>query len=265
MANTFIDPTWITKDSATFWKNNMKLIGKFTRQYDKQYKDKPKGAKIGSSVQARLPNRFIVSEGQGAAQQAITDSFVNISINHQYHVDMGWSSADKTLSIQETQSRYTKPGGISLANKWDVQAGAEVYQSVYQTIGTPGSRISSNDVWTDGIAVLQNAGVPNEYCAVVDPKQQSKLLSTNFALFQPAGNDYFRKGQFGGEALGADEWHVDPNMPTHTTGSFTSSTPAVAGASQTGTSLAIDGLGTFAFQAGDNFTLDGVNSVNPIS
>jgi len=120
-------------------------------------------------------------------------------------------------------------------------------------------------VWTDGIAVLQNAGVPNEYCAVVDPKQQSKLLSTNFALFQPAGNDYFRKGQFGGEALGADEWHVDPNMPTHTTGSFTSSTPAVAGASQTGTSLAIDGLGTFTFQAGDNFTIDGVNSVNPIS
>lgn len=267
MPNTLITPTWVTKDAATFWKNNLKLVGQFDRQYDSQYKDKPKGAKIGYSVQARLPNRFVVSEGQSAEQQALLDQVVNISVNHQYHVDMGWSSADQTMSIQDTQKRYTRPAGIALANKWDAQAGQEVYKSVYMAIGTPGTRIATNDVWTDGIAKLQNAGVPQEFVAVIDPKTQSKLLSTNFALFNPAPqiSKYFRTGQFGAEALGVDEWYYDQNLPMHTTGSFTSSSPAVNGASQTGTSLIVDGFGTFALKTGDVFTLDGVNAVNPLS
>jgi hypothetical protein len=54
-------------------------------------------------------------------------------------------------------------------------------------------------------------------------------------------------------------------MPTHTTGSVTSSTPAVVGAGQTGSTLSIDGMGTYAFKAGDVFTLDGVYAVNPLS
>jgi hypothetical protein len=54
-------------------------------------------------------------------------------------------------------------------------------------------------------------------------------------------------------------------MPTHTTGTFTASTPAVNGASQSGSSLITDGWGTYALKQGDVFTLDGVYAVNPVS
>lgn len=54
-------------------------------------------------------------------------------------------------------------------------------------------------------------------------------------------------------------------MPTHTTGSFTASTPVVSGANQTGSTLAISGMGTYALKEGDVFTIDGVYGVNPIS
>ena len=57
----------------------------------------------------------------------------------------------------------------------------------------------------------------------------------------------------------------DPNIPIHTTGTFTSSTPVISGASQTGSTLALSGLGTYAFKAGDSFTVAGVNAVNPVS
>jgi hypothetical protein len=99
---------------------------------------------------------------------------------------------------------------------------------------------------------------------VMDPKSQSKILNANFALFQPK-NEYFKKGQFGEQALGVDEWSWDPNIGTHTTGTFTSSTPVVSSASQTGSTLALSGLGTYAFKKGDVFTVDGVNAVNPQS
>jgi len=102
---------------------------------------------------------------------------------------------------------------------------------------------------------------------VITPVQQSALLANNFALFNPQAqiSKYFRMGQFAGAALGMDEWYYDPNLPTHTTGTFTASTPLVNGASQTGSSLAIDGLGTYALKAGDIFTIAGVNMVNPIT
>jgi hypothetical protein len=104
---------------------------------------------------------------------------------------------------------------------------------------------------------------------VVDPKTQSKLLNANFALFNPGAqiSRYFRTGQFGAEALGIDEWYWDPNMPTHTTGYFTASTPVVNGANQTGSTLNCNGWasGATLLRQGDIFTIAGVNAVNPVS
>lgn len=266
--NTFISPTWVTKDVAVNFKNNIKLIGNFDRSWDSSWENKPQGAQIGYTVQARIQQRWVVSEGQALVQQAILNQTVPITINHQFQVGCGWSSAEDALLVEEVQERYTMPAGRAVANKWDKVAGEEVYKSVYYSAGAPGTPITSNETYTDAVAKLRNAAVPDDSLLVVmDPKSQSKLLNANFALFNPQAqvSKYFRKGQFGAEALGVDEWFWDPNMPTHTTGSFTSSTPAIAGASQTGSSLAIDGMGTYAFKAGDVFTIDGVNGVNPVS
>lgn len=267
MANTFISPTWVTKDVAVAWKNHIKLVGNFDRQWDRTWENLPQGAKIGDTAQVRIPQRFVVTEGQAFQQQAILNQTVPISVNHQYQVGMGWSSADTALRVEEVQERYTMPAGRALASKADVQAGAEVYFSVYNAVGTPGTAITDDVTYTDGVAKLRNLGVPDELIAVLDPKSQSKLLAANFALFNPQNqiSKYFRSGQFSGAALGIDEWFWDPLMPTHTTGTFTSSTPLVNLGGQTGSTLNIDGLGTYAFKKGDIFTLVGVNSVNPVS
>jgi hypothetical protein len=265
--NTLITPTWVTKDTAVSWKNNIKLVAQFDRTWDRSWETKPQGAKIGDTANVRLPQRFVVNEGQAFQQQAILNQTAPISINHQAQIGMGWSSADSALSIEEVQERYTGPTGRSMANYADVVSGVEVYKTVYWTIGSPGTAITSDTTYTDGVAKLRNVGVPEELVAVIDPKSQSKLLAANFALFNPQGkiSSYFNNGVFSGPALGVDEWAWDPNVPTHTTGTFTSSTPLVNGASQTGSSLITDGWGTYSFKAGDVFTVAGVNAVNPVS
>lgn len=264
--NTLITPTWVTKDTALFWKNNIKLVGKFDRQWDESFKNKPEGAQIGDTVQVRLPQRWTVTEGQALQQQAILNQTTPITLNHQQNVAMGWSSVQKTLEIEEVQSRYTMPAGKALANKCDVVAGSEVYKSVYLQYGSPGTPLSDNQTWADAVATLQNYGVPTPYVAVVDPKTQAAIVPANYALFNLPGNkDIFQTGQFGSGALGVDEWFYDPNIPTHTTGTFTASTWAVNAASQTGSSLAVDGAGTYALVAGDEFYIDGVYGVNPLS
>ncbi len=266
--NEIVTPMWVTKDTATNFKNETKLIGNFDRQWDESWEKKPEGAQIGSTAQARIPQRFVVTEGQGFQQQAILNQTVPISINHQFQVGLGWSSKQSTLDIEMVQSRYTKPAGMAQASKWDAVAGREVYKSVYNTFGTPGGGpISNYQAWSDAVAHLQEVAVPQDFVAVVTPLQQSALLQQSYSQFAAQGqtSEYFKTGQFNAGALGVNEWFWDPLMPTHTTGSFTASTPAILNGSQTGSSLTTDGWGTYALKAGDVFTLDGVYGVNPES
>ncbi len=267
MANTYITPNWVSTDVAMFWDNNIKLLKLASMTYGGEWKDKPDGAQIGYNVQQRIPQRFRVQRGQALQQQPILNQTVPITLTDQLQVAMGWSSADDAVDVEEVQTRYDKPAGRALASECDSFFGTQIYKSIYFSIGTPGTPITSNETWTDGIAILRAFGVPEELLAVVDPKQQSKLVANNLTQFnpQPKISGYFNKGYFGGGALGVDEWAWDSNMPTHTTGSFTASTPVVSGASQSGSTLAISGMGTYALKEGDVFTIDSVYGVNPIS
>lgn len=264
--NTVITPTWVSKDTAMFWKHSIRLIGQTERGYGKEWENLPQGAKIGFTVQQRVPTSPTVSEGQALQQQPYINQTVPISLTHQLQVACGWSTADDTVVIEEVQDRWTRPAGKALGAKCDALFGREVYKAVYMTIGTPGSNITSNQTYLDGVARLANVGADFDLSAVLDPKQMAAIVGANLAIFNlPGGNRNFKTGQFSGEQFGIDGWYQDPFMPTHTTGTFTSSTPVVSGANQTGSTLTISGMGTYALKAGDTFKIAGLNSVNPVS
>lgn len=267
MPNTFISPNWVSTDVAMFWDNNIKGLNLSSMTYGSEWKDKPDGAQIGYTVQQRIPQRFRVKRGQAMQQQPILNQTVPVSLTDQLQVAMGWSSADDAILVEEVQERYNKPAGIALANECDLFFLQTVTKAVYFSIGTPGTPITDNETWTDGIAILRAFGVPEELLGVTDPKQQSKLVASNLTQFNPAAKvgGYFNKGYFGGNALGVSEWAWDSNIYVHTTGSFTASSPAVNAGSQSGSTLAFDGMGTYALKEGDVFTIDGVFGVNPIS
>ncbi len=268
MSNTFITPSFVTKDAAVHFKNNLKLIGQFDRSYNDVFAgSNDLDSKIGYTVNVRKEQRWVTSEGQALVVQPILNQTVPITINHQFQVGMAWSSADDRLLVEDVQSRYTRPAGRSMANKWDVVAGAEVYKSIYNSAGAPGVSLNDNDTYLEAVARLRAVGASDELVAVLDPKSQAAIVGANFNMFgNRAKHDRDNEnGTFSGAALGIETWAWDPNLPTHTTGSFTTSTPAVNGASQTGSTLAIDGMGTYALKAGDVFTLDGVYTANAIS
>lgn len=266
MSNTFITPNWVTTDTATGFLDSTKLIGRFDRQWDDSFYNKPGGAQIGDTVQVRIEQRWLATEGQALQQQNILNQTVPITVNHQFNVGMGWSSSQATLEVEEVQSRYTKPAGKRLAAKWDRVAGAEVYKSVYFSVGTPGTNIPDNLTWQNAVAMLQEQAVPDEFMAVISPSQQATTNASNQTLFNPASyiGEMFKSGKVAGASLGMREWYSDPLLPMHTTGTFTASTPAVNGANLTGSTLATDGWGTYALKAGDVFTIDGVYSTNPL-
>src|SRR5687767_14826497 len=119
MANSFITPSFVTKDAAVHFKNNLKLIGQFDRSYDDIFSgDNSLDSKIGYTVNVRKEQRWVTSEGQALVVQPILNQTTPITINHQFQIGMAWSSADDRLLVEDVQNRYTKPAGRSMANKW---------------------------------------------------------------------------------------------------------------------------------------------------
>ncbi len=268
MANdTFITPNWVSTSVAVFWDNNNKALKLASMTYGNEWKNLPDGAQIGYTVQQRIPQRFRVKRGQALQQQPILNQTVPISLTDQLQVAMGWSSADDAVSVEEVQERYTEPAGKALSAECDRFFVDSVFRAVYFNIGTPGLKITSNETWTDGVGKLHEFGVPDDLLSVVTSMQQSKLQAGNLTQFNPQAtiSRIFTKGFFGFGAFGVDEWAWDSNLPSFTTGTFTASTPLVVGAGQTGSSLSIDGLGTYSFVEGDRFTIANVFGVNPIS
>ena len=268
MANTLATPLWTTKEVARGYTNKVRFIANTNRTYDSQYEIN--GAKVGRTVNARLPQIFTVSDGEAYQPQAIYDQTVPITLTNQKQVAFGYSSAQATTDLDNIRRRYTNPGASAMANAADVLAFQAVYRDVWNVIGTPGTTPSTTLAYLQaGTKLTDQATDMDGRVAVLDPLAMQTLANTSTALFNPSAaiSANYRNGMFAGNQLGISEWYQDPNRPVHTTGTFTASTPLTNGASQTGSTLVCNGWASSAttLNRGDIFTIAGVNSVNPLS
>lgn len=269
MANTFQTPTWIVKEIGRYSLNNLKFTNTVKRVYADDFK--AGGAKVGSQFYLRLPWTPAVTSGQAFQQQNIVDVTVPVTVTDQKNVGVAWSTFDSTLTIEEVRDRYMKPAGIALANDMDYQGLARMTPLVYWSVGTPGSTPSTNQTYLDaGVKITDIGGPMDGRTALLKPSMMSTLVGTgNLQLFNPTtkiGREYMT-GLFSGQNLGTDEWFQTQNSFIRTTGSFTSCTPLVNGASQTGSSLITDGWasGATTINAGDIITITGVYALNPLN
>lgn len=268
MTNTLVTPSWVTNASAMRFMNSVKGIANFNRSYDGQYEQG--GAKVGYTVQARLPQRFLVSDGQNYSPQDLFDQTVPISLTNQKHVDFQWSSASGTMEVDEVQNRYIYPAADALASAADVMGMAAVYRDVYNMVGVPGTTPSTTLQYLTAVQKIVDLAGPDEgYKAVLDTLAMATIANTTSALFNPPrdASKNYKTGMLAAEQLGIDEWYRDQNIPRHTTGTFTASTPVINGAGQTGSTLATNGwaAGASSLKRGDIITIAGVFFVNPLS
>ena len=268
MANTLATPSWVTKEVARGFLNEITFVKNVNRTYDDQYVQS--GAKVGNTVNARLPQRFQATDGQALQLQNLYDQTVPITLTNQKNVAFGYSSAQATTELNDIRSRYTQPAAEVLANAADVLAFNNVYRDVWNAIGTPGATVSAAlDYLTAGVKLTDLAVPQDGRVAVLDPYAMAVLANASATLFNPSAviSENYKKGQFGASQLGIGEWYQDANRPVHTTGSFTASTPIINGANQTGSTLITNGWASSAatLRKGDVFTIAGVNSVNPLS
>jgi hypothetical protein len=275
MAATLVTPTWVMKEVTRRLTNNMVFGNHVSRDLDEQFVQA--GAKVGDTVKARLPQRYIVTKGAALTKSDANDRTVDISLTDQAHVGIEFSSASLTMQVDNYRKRYIDPAVDALVNTVDSDGLSRMYKKVFLTAGTPnvvpGSTgtlpQAANDVYLNASVRLTEQAVSGKRTAILSANMHAFLMSANVALFQPAGDvaSRWKTGQFAEKALGIDTWLMDQNVATHTVGAL-GTTPLVLLGDQTGSAINIDGATasvTGYFKQGDVVQFAGVKSVNPMS
>ena len=276
LGNTFATPSWVMRKVARRLNNNAVFAGNVNRSYDSEFRQR--GVKMGDTVKARLPQRYEVTVGAVMNPTPLTDQTVDVTISDQSNIGMEYDSWSATLYVDDYMERYGNGAVDALINNIDYTGLSRCYRQVAQAVGTPGVVPGStgtlpqagNQVYLDAHTKLIEAGAYGPYNAMLTADMHANIVNANSSnVFHPGGtiSANWKRGQFGMMAFGIDRWFLDENVETHVVGAL-GGTPLINGASQTGSSIAIDGAGgavTNYWLEGDVIQFAGSFAINPLS
>ncbi len=265
MANTLLNIDMITRSAVALFKNTNYYMQSLNTQYDNMFGID--GAKIGDTARIRLPNDYVVTDGPALSAQDTVEQKTTLTLAYQRHVDLSFSSKEKTLNIQDYEDIFLAPAMNNLAGNVaaEVMSGAEagVCNFVSNTSGT-GAIIAptSEQVLAARASLGFNSAPTMNRKIALDMLTMSRLTNSLSGLFNPATaiSKQYTNGLVG-NALGFD-WMEDQTVIVHTTGTFTAGT--VSGAGQSGTTLTTNAI-TGTLKKGDIITLDSVYAVNRVT
>ena len=267
MANSILTIDMITRKALEILENNLVITRNVNRQYDDSFA--VNGAKIGSTLRIRLPDRALVTDGAALQVQDDNEQFTTLTVASQKHIGVNFTTAELTLQLDDFAERVLKPRISQLASSIDADV-ANAYKSIYSTVGTPGTTPATSLVLLQAQQKLnENAAVMSPRYATVNPAANAGLVEGMKGLFNPTDtvSRQFKNGMMGTGVLGFDEVNMSQSIKVHTTGTrSTTDTILVNGAvsTQGQATISIDGgTGSATVVAGDVFTIAGVYAVNP--
>jgi hypothetical protein len=265
MSNSILTIDMITRKALEILENNLVLTRNVNRQYDDSFA--VEGAKIGSTLRIRLPDRALVTDGAALQVQDDNEQFTTLTVASQKHIGVNFTSAELTMQLDDFAERVLKPRISQLASSIDADV-ANAYKTIGNTVGTPGTTPSTSLVLLQAQQKLnENAAVMSPRYATVNPAANAGLVEGMKGLFNPTDtiSKQFRNGMMGTGVLGFDEVNMSQSIKQHTTGSrvATGNSVTTTVTTQGATSIALTIGSALTVKAGDVFTVAGVNAVNP--
>jgi hypothetical protein len=266
VANSILTIDMITRKALEILENNLVITRNVNRQYDDSFA--VSGAKIGSTLRIRLPDRALVTDGAALQVQDDAEQSTTLTVSTQKHIGVNFTTAELTLSLDDFAERVLKPRISQLASSIDADV-ANAYKAIFNTVGTPGTSPATALVLLQAQQKLNEsaAGMAPRY-ATVNPAANAGLVNGLSGFFNPTDtiSKQFKNGMMGTGVLGFDEINMSQSIKVHTTGSR-AGTILVNGAvsTQGQSTISIDGLtgATDTVTVGDVFTIANVFAVNP--
>ena len=267
MSNSLLTINMITREAVRLWKNSNAFLQNVDMQYDDSFA--VTGAKIGSTLRIRLPNDFTVTTGPALSVQDTNEQSTTLTLATQKHVDVSYSTADRTMSLDDYSQRVLAPMVNNLAGAVavDIMSGSEggicnfvANQDVNYNILSPNQTTYLN---AGASLDLNSAPIANRKI-VNSPRTEARVVGTLSGLLNPTSEisrQYVTGRMY--DALGFI-WMKDQTTITHTNGALAQGSATVNGAGQTGLSITVNSLAA-GLNVGDIITIAGVYAVNRIT
>ena len=265
MSNSLLTIDMITRKSLEILENNLVISRNCNRQYDDSFA--VQGAKIGSTLRIRLPDRALVTDGAALQVQDDNEQYTTLSVASQKHIGINFTSAELTMQLDDFAERVLKPRISQLASSIDADV-ATAYKSIYNSVGTPGTTPGTSLVLLQAQQKLNEFATPmSPRYATVNPAANAGLVEGMKGLFNPTDtvSRQFKNGMMGTGVLGFDEINMSQSIGMHTTGAWGTTITSTGTLSTQGqATLPISFTGSSkTWKQGDVFTIAGVYAVNP--
>ncbi len=266
MTNTLLTIDMITRFAVRLWANSNAFIQNIDRQYSAEFA--VTGAKIGDTLRIRLPNEYTVSDGPAASVQDTQEKQTTLTLAYQRHVDVAFTTKERTLKLDDYLERILMPKITFLAGnvaKQVMSDGEGGISNLVANVDGAGNIIAPTQYTAlrDRAALVLNS-IPEERMRMIyDPITGANMVGALAGLLNPAPeiSRQYKKGKMY-DALGF-KWYEDATVIKHTTGSYNAG-GGVNGANQTGSTVLVNAI-TGTLNKGDIITFDGVNGINRIT
>ena len=272
MANSILTPQIITREALRILHAQSNFLTKINRQYDSRFA--VNGAKIGTNLDVRLPNKFTVRTGSTYSGQNMVERKVSLPVATIKGVDCTITDTELTMSLNDFSDQFLKPAMNQLASDIEYSAMLAMYKTVPNSVGTVASQIDYKKFQQAGQRLTENLAPSSDRTFLLNPSSRVEFSDAVKGLFQSSSNieDQYREGMVG--RTGGFDVFENTMIPVHTTGTY-GGTPLTNGATQGSTgsgnayvatsSIVTDGWtsGGTSLKAGDIVTFAGCYDVHP--
>ena len=265
MSNSLLTIDMITRKSLEILENNLVITRNVNRQYDDSFA--VEGAKIGSTLRIRLPDRALVTDGAALQVQDDNEQFTTLTVSSQKHIGINFTSAELTMQLDDFAERVLKPRISQLASTVDADV-ANAYKLIGNTVGSPGNAPSTALVLLQAQQKLnENAATMSPRYATVNPAANAALVNGLAGFFNPTDviSRQFKNGMMGEQVLGYEEVNMSQSIKVHTCGTraATGTVTAAAVTAEGATTLTLTVGSGETINPGDVFTIADCFAANP--
>ena len=264
MAQSLLTPTMVTREILRVAHEKAVFIKTTDQSYDDSYAKT--GAKIGSSLKIRQPNKYTVRTGKALAVQDTSETSVTLTLATQKGVDMNFSSAELTMQLDDFSKRIVLPATSVLVSNIESAYLAYVTPLVYNLVGTAGTTPAS--MLTIGQArgrLNQMLAPQDERCIQMNSTGMAAMTNAYSTLFSPVAaiSEQYKEGYI--TRNGGFDYYENQRIYQMVNGSdVTGSTDASAAVTDGGNTIDMHTLVAISAQTnGEVFTVAGVYACHP--
>jgi hypothetical protein len=266
MSQTILTPTAVTREAGRILHQKLNFVGNIDRQYDDRFAKS--GAKIGENLAIRLPNQYTVRSGKALSAQESNETSTTLAVATQKGVDLNFSSAELTMSLDDFSSRILEPAMSVLAASIESDA-LSMYKEVNKEVSDVGAALAYANVLQAGKKLTDDLTPQDGRTLLLSTQNNLDLVTGTAALYNDRTkvSDQYRKGLVGNDFFGFDQVYQNTMMPLHTTGTDDGTgdylTDIAAGEANGSAGLINVDTGAGSFIKGDIVMIESLYAVHP--